>query len=594
MSVNEKIKPAPWTAWRSYITHSGEAKSIISNEKTHQKIFLEDESSILWSHIEKSISYADLLAVAEEHGTGDELDDFLKELKGHELLDVNDANIKFKRNAVPKPKLHEYAENTLPEMDFQSWVMSQGFMFSTHWELTYRCNERCVHCYNPGAAHSEKEVPKRTNKELTTNQVFTALDDFAVGGVFNLTLSGGEIMLRKDFFEIVEHARKLGMAVNIYTNAIKLDSAAISRLARLWPSTVSVSIYSNDEKTHDDITRVTGSYTKAVNALTELNNLGIRTSLKSVQMSHTLRAFSGILELSEEVGAIPESEIGLSPGVDGAIAPMLMSTQDPSELIVAAATPGFPIYVGNAENNYGEREKDKKATVCAAGFAGLNVSAEGNIYPCNSLPIYAGNLHHHKPLDVWNSATSNRKSASHDQLLNSHKVPALDEVTANLSKWQDVRLEDYEECGTHKRCSWCVKCPGMAFMETGRALAPSTTNCRIATARMFAATLLKSGESRDNIAERLNISVDYGKLEPGKREEVLEPEEGRSTNNDPRQKINIFKSDGSQVNLDKSRKVFITKKGEVWLRNGTQWNVDSLSRFDDIREKFPALDIVFD
>ena len=57
MNKFENLKPAAWTAWRSYVSSTGEAKSIIANEKTHQKVFLDDESSLIWAYIEKGISY---------------------------------------------------------------------------------------------------------------------------------------------------------------------------------------------------------------------------------------------------------------------------------------------------------------------------------------------------------------------------------------------------------------------------------------------------------------------------------------------------------------------------------------------------------
>ncbi len=590
-SSDSRMRPAPWTAWRCYESSSGQCRSIISNEKTHQKMFLEDEASQIWASIERQTTYEALLLKAMKLGLQDELHSFIEELRSLELIvdGTYKADHKVQASPAPAPQSIENAENAEPERLFQNWVMDQGFMYHTHWELTYRCNERCVHCYNPGAAHSESEAPKRENDELTTEQVFKSLRRFAEGGVFGITLTGGEIMLRKDFFEIVEYARSLGMSVNIYTNALRLDSVSVKRLASLWVSSVSVSVYSHEAETHDDITRVKGSFEKAVLALRELNALGIKTSLKSVQMAHTLKAYKGVLALSEKLGAVPEAELGLSPGVDGAIAPMLMSTRNPAELILAAATPGFPIFVGDESNNYGEFKKDRDATVCAAGYAGLSISADGNIYPCNSLPIKSGNLHQHDPLDIWHAALSIRKTSTTLQKSNVKATEGLSEVTANLARWQDIRLKDYQECGTHSRCNWCVKCPGMALMETGNALAPSTTNCRIANARMFAARLLRAGKTREEIASDLGLSNDYGVLRPDKRSEVLEPEDGRSLANDPRNSVKIFRKDGSLLDLNKNSYSYTTKKREKWLFSGTKWNVKAMEEFEKIREKFDIL-----
>ena len=76
-------------------------------------------------------------------------------------------------------------------------------------DLTYRCNERCVHCYLDHDDHGE----------MTTAEIKHLLDEMAAAGGSILTLSGGEIFLRKDFFEILEHARRLMFCVKLKTNA---------------------------------------------------------------------------------------------------------------------------------------------------------------------------------------------------------------------------------------------------------------------------------------------------------------------------------------------------------------------------------------
>ncbi|PYU41972.1 MAG: heme d1 biosynthesis radical SAM protein NirJ, partial [Acidobacteria bacterium] len=64
---------------------------------------------------------------------------------------------------------------------------------SVHFDLTYRCNERCVHCYLDHDNHGE----------LTTAECLQVLDDLARSGALFLTFSGGEIFLRPDLYEIL-------------------------------------------------------------------------------------------------------------------------------------------------------------------------------------------------------------------------------------------------------------------------------------------------------------------------------------------------------------------------------------------------------
>jgi len=97
-----------------------------------------------------------------------------------------------------------------------------GVPFSVQLDLTYRCNEQCVHCYLDHDDHGE----------MTTVEIKRLLEEMAEAGVFILTLSGGEIFMRKDFFEILECARAFTFCVKLKTNAVLIREAQAARLGR--------------------------------------------------------------------------------------------------------------------------------------------------------------------------------------------------------------------------------------------------------------------------------------------------------------------------------------------------------------------------
>src|SRR5213083_924540 len=117
---------------------------------------------------------------------------------------------------------------------------------SVHFDLTYRCNERCVHCYLDHEDHGE----------MTTAEIKDLLHQMADAGVFFLILSGGEIFLRKDLFEIVEHARELSFSVKLKTNAVMIRKAKAERIAALGVESVQISVYSHKADVHDAITKL--------------------------------------------------------------------------------------------------------------------------------------------------------------------------------------------------------------------------------------------------------------------------------------------------------------------------------------------------
>ena len=87
-----------------------------------------------------------------------------------------------------------------------------GVPFSVQLDLTYRCNEQCVHCYLDHDDHGE----------MTTAEIKHLLTEMAEAGVFILTLSGGEIFMRKDFFEILEYARSLTFCIKLKLSLIHI------------------------------------------------------------------------------------------------------------------------------------------------------------------------------------------------------------------------------------------------------------------------------------------------------------------------------------------------------------------------------------
>src|SRR5579862_491102 len=102
-------------------------------------------------------------------------------------------------------------------------ALALGIPLSVHIDVTYRCNERCVHCY---LDHDDQG-------EMSTREIKDVLDQLAEAGVFFLVFSGGEVFMRLDFFELLEHARSLMFCVKVKTNAWMIGEKEANRLADL-------------------------------------------------------------------------------------------------------------------------------------------------------------------------------------------------------------------------------------------------------------------------------------------------------------------------------------------------------------------------
>ena len=128
---------------------------------------------------------------------------------------------------------------------------------SVQLDLTYRCNERCIHCYLDHDDHGE----------MTTAEIKGLLDQMADAGVFFLTISGGEIMMRRDFFEILEHAHARTFSIKLKTNGVLIRKKEAERMRALGVESVQISVYSHRAEVHDAITKMPGSFRQSIEAI---------------------------------------------------------------------------------------------------------------------------------------------------------------------------------------------------------------------------------------------------------------------------------------------------------------------------------------
>src|SRR5258708_31258102 len=127
-------------------------------------------------------------------------------------------------------------------------ALALGIPLSAHVDLTYRCNERCIHCYLP---HDDRG-------ELSTAEVKDLFDQLAAAGVFFLTISGGEPFLRTDLFELLAHARALTFNVKLKTNGILIGEGGVAQLRELGIGKGQIRSYSHRPGVPDKSYAVSG------------------------------------------------------------------------------------------------------------------------------------------------------------------------------------------------------------------------------------------------------------------------------------------------------------------------------------------------
>ncbi len=133
------------------------------------------------------------------------------------------------------------------------------------WELTYACNLECVHCLSSSG--------RRDPNELSTAEAKAVLDELHNLQVFYINIGGGEPMIRRDFFELVEYSIAHGIGVKFSTNGAFIDAEKARRLTTLDYLDIQISLDGTDAVTNDAV-RGEGSYATAIRAMEHLRDAG--------------------------------------------------------------------------------------------------------------------------------------------------------------------------------------------------------------------------------------------------------------------------------------------------------------------------------
>ena len=172
--------------------------------------------------------------------------------------------------------------------DLNRKALERGVPLTVHLDVTYRCNERCEHCY----------LEHDGDGEMSTAEIISTLDQLAAAGVFFLTISGGEPLIRRDIFEIIEYARSLRFNVKLKTNAILIREKEARRLRELNVEQVQISVYSHRAQVHDGISKVPGSLDRTIRGIRLLKAHGLKVTIANVLMKGNLDDAEGVRQLA--------------------------------------------------------------------------------------------------------------------------------------------------------------------------------------------------------------------------------------------------------------------------------------------------------
>ncbi len=318
-------------------------------------------------------------------------------------------------------------------------------------ELTSACNLSCRMCY----VRQSGSDRKARGKEMSAAQWLELARQAKDNGLLFLLLTGGEIFLRRDFFDIYEPLTRMGLVITLFTNGTLVTRAIAERLAQAPPSRTEITLYGATAATYEAITGVAGSFAACCAGIeTLLANrvpLGLKTTITRYnvaeleemrQMAHNWGlTFSGAWLLSQRPDGQPSDVENCRLSAEECVELEATDRASANEMSEAALREPPS---GNDDNFY-----------CKAGKAAFTINPSGDMNVCLLLPVPAA-----RPLESGFQA-----------------------AWAQVGKYVDSALAPSSVCLSCDARVYCGRCPAWSLIETGTLTEPVPYWCDIARAR---------------------------------------------------------------------------------------------------------------
>lgn len=327
---------------------------------------------------------------------------------------------------------------------FLEEVQGRPLISSLQFELSSRCNERCIHCYIP----NDK---KNHGFDMPTTKVKSILDEFAAMGGIHVTLSGGEAFLHKDIIEIARYCREKDLKISILSNLIALKDEQVQALKEVNLSLIQVSLYSMNPEIHDFITTVKGSFEKTKASIEKLVAADIPIQISCPIMKANRIGYEKVLDYAQKLKVKAQTDYIMMARAD-------LDTENLANRLSLEETEELLRNIIEHDVRYREEtlqqlpitdeikfnlERFMKQPVCGVGYDNCCITANGDVYPCAGWQDYVlGNVYKQSLKEIWE---------------NSERVKQLRKITqASFPQCIECEARDY-----------CARCLVRNYNESG-------------------------------------------------------------------------------------------------------------------------------
>lgn len=287
-------------------------------------------------------------------------------------------------------------------------------------EVLTKCNMRCKHCY----------IPEHNSNGLTLETLKRIFIELREMGTLNVSLTGGEIFLREDIYEIIEAARVQHLRVFLLSNGTMLNEASVQKLRDLRVAEFSTTMFSTQPEIHDAITQHPGSLRQLLISLSYLKRYNIRVKVKMPIMYMNAVSFNAVKQYASDNGF----EFLASPII------FAKTNGDRGPISLRVSECEMPKILRQTDDINRKGMLQHTDVPCLALFYSFSIDSKGDVYPCNSFPYKIGNCYDESLNDIW------------------HNSEALKLI-------QSIKKQDLHKCTSCELLDACDRCPGMVWAE---------------------------------------------------------------------------------------------------------------------------------
>ncbi|MGB7002642.1 MAG: radical SAM protein [Halobacteriota archaeon] len=361
-----------------------------------------------------------------------------------------------------------YLSLPVPIQDFPLWekLKSKRALISFDLEVTARCNNNCRHCYINLPADDRAAI----TAELSADEILAIADEAIALGALWCLITGGEPLLRDDFFDIYRALKRKGLLVSVFTNATLINMEHITLFKNFPPRDIEVTIYGVTKDTYERVTRIPGSFEAFMRGLNLLLDYGVKVRLKAMALRSNVHE---LLEIARFCRARTKDYFRFDPFLH------LRFDRNPARNEAIKSERLSPEQIVSLERSDPARfqslEKGCDKLIvpeftgikgnhlfhCGTGNGSFSVSYDGLFRLCPSLwhPKCVYDLKKGSLTDAWYNF-----------------VPAVRDMRSN-------RKEFLDSCRVCPIINLCIWCPAHAHLETGEIDAPVDYFCEVAHAR---------------------------------------------------------------------------------------------------------------